>query len=394
MPNSSINSYRKILVLTENFPPISGGSGRWFWELYSRIPRNEVIVVANKDLTLNTEDFDALSQMDILRIPLASPEWGFRSIVGLKFYLRSIIALRKIVKEHNVTEIHCGRVIHEGVIAWLLSLIANIKFCCYVHGEDVETAAISREHNMMVTQVGRKADYFICNSHNSANIVKRLHYAPNEKIHVLQPGVNSQRFVPASPNSDFKAKMGWTNKFVILTVGRLQKRKGHAQMIKAMPHILNKHADVLYVIVGSGECEVELVEQTANLNLQTQVQMKNGLSDDDMISCYQQCDLFILPNITIENDIEGFGMVIVEAQACGKPVVAGDSGGTKETMIEGRTGKIIDCNDPRILADFLCDLLDARDSLSEMGNCGRDHVVAHLDWVAHVEKAEVIFKSN
>ena len=66
-----------------------------------------------------------------------------------------------------------------------------------------------------------------------------------------------------------------------------------------------------------------------------------------LIKSYQQCDIFILPNRTIENDIEGFGMVLVEAQACGKPVIAGDSGGTAETMIVGKTGEIIDCSSPQ-----------------------------------------------
>ena len=380
---------KRILVLTENFPPVSGGSGRWFWELYSRLPSDKIVVLTNEHP--NATEFDNAAKMPIIRMPLSCSEWGLKSMSGLRFYFNAVRALKKIVKEHNIDEIHCGRVIHEGVSAWLLSLISNVKFVCYVHGEDVETAATSGEHNLMVKQVCKASQYLICNSHNSANIVKRLNYATDEKIEVLHPGVDAQVFKPAEPDAAFKEKMGWTNKFVILTVGRLQQRKGQDKMIEAMPAILKQHPNALYAVVGSGECKQDLEHLIAQLNLEDHVQLLSEITDKDMIACYQQCDLFILPNRTIDNDIEGFGMVLVEAQACGKAVIAGDSGGTRETMLVGESGLVVDCSEAGNIANAILHLIAQGDLISNLGHTGREHVKTNLDWPVHTIEAKKLF---
>lgn len=379
----------KTLLLTENFPPISGGSGRWFWELYSRLPQDDLLIVA--DNAENAYDFDKTHNLNIVRMPLKSTEWGFKSIKGLKFYVKTVLSLRKLIKQHHITHIHTGRVIHEGVTAWLLKLITGVKYLCYVHGEDVETAATSGEHNLMVKATCKKAELIICNSHNSAEIVKRLGYANDSKIHVLHPGVDANKFVPQQADIPFKTEMGWKNKKVIITVGRLQQRKGQDVMIEAMPAIIKEHPDALYAIIGRGECKEQLQSLIEKYHLQKHVQLLDEISDEQMIKCYQQCDLFILPNRTIGNDIEGFGMVLVEAQACAKPVIAGDSGGTKETMLLGESGYVIDCTSSALIADKINQHLGNPELLSKMGLVGRAHVEKELDWVAHVEKAKKIF---
>lgn len=380
----------KTLVLTENFPPLSGGSGRWFWELYSRLPRDEYIIVANK--TAESDAFDKTHDLNVIRIPLQSIEWGLKSITGLKFYWQCLKALKQIIKQHKITHIHCGRVIHEGITAWLLSYITPIQYLCYVHGEDVETAATSREHNWLVKQVCLKSQLLICNSQNSADIVKKLHYSDNQKIQVLHPGVNANLFIPANQDNHFKQQLGWEDKFIIITVGRLQKRKGQDMMIKAMPEILKQHPNALYAIIGRGECKTELKDLINELNLSDSVQLLDEISDEQMIQCYQQCDLFILPNRTIKNDIEGFGMVLVEAQACAKTVIAGDSGGTKETMLVEQTGYIIDCTQTLAISTTINQLIANPDKLDEMGKQGRLHVEQTLDWQAHALKAKDIFR--
>ena len=380
----------KTLVLTENFPPLSGGSGRWFWELYSRLPREKYLIVA--DDIAQAKNFDKTHNLNIIRIPLNSAEWGFKSFTGLKFYFRTVRTLLKIIKQHNITHIHTGRVIHEGVTSWLLSLLTRVKIITYVHGEDVETAATSREHNLMVKQVCKKAEIIICNSQNSANLVKKLGYATDEKIKVLHPGVDASKFIPAEENIQFKQKMGWFGKKVIITVGRLQQRKGQDMMIKAMPEILKEHPDALYAIIGRGECKAQLENLINEYNLQNNVQLLDEISDQEMIMCYQQCDIFILPNRTIGNDIEGFGMVLVEAQACAKSVIAGDSGGTKETMLIGETGFVIDCTKSTTISNKLNQMLGDNDMLKKLGENGRAHVEQNLNWIAHASKAKALFK--
>jgi phosphatidylinositol alpha-1,6-mannosyltransferase len=380
---------KKVLLLTENFPPIEGGSGRWFWELYSRIPKDRVVVLTHN--TDRGEEFDNSHSINVIRAPMSSPEWGFKSITGIKFYWRLVKLVRKIVKQHGIEEIHCGRVIHEGVVAWLIKMLTGIPYLCFVHGEDVETAATSREQSLMVRKVCSASKMLICNSYNSQNLVVNLGFESEDKCEVLHPGVDTAKFISAEPDNIFREDMGWTNKQVLLTVGRLQQRKGQDYLIKAMPELLKKHPDLFYAVVGRGECEEALRELIESLKLENHVKIYTDLNDEYLIKCYQQCDFFILPNRTIGNDIEGFGMVLVEAQACGKPVIAGDSGGTAETMLIGETGEIIDCSTPSLLAEGLAHVL-AKPEFTDYGTKGLSYVQANLDWQAHVHKALELFK--
>jgi len=380
---------KKVLVLTENFPPISGGSGRWFWELYSRLPKEQYLILAD-DLQGATE-FDSTHQLNILRMPLKSAEWGLKSITGLKFYWRVFWQIRKIIKQHHITHLHCGRVIHEGVTAWLLKLMTGTPYLCFVHGEDVETAATSGEHNLMVKQVCKHADRLICNSHNTASIVKRLNYGRDDKINVLHPGVDTSLFAPSVTDDEFKQQMGWQERKVIITVGRLQARKGQDMMLRATALLKQHFPDILYVIIGRGECLGSLKALSTELGLNAHVQFLTEVSDAQMIQCYQQSDIFILPNRTIGNDIEGFGMVLVEAQACGRPVIAGESGGTKETMLVNQSGLVIDCTDAQLISTKVAKLLADPESCVQMGKIGRKHVESELDWQAHVQKASLLF---
>ena len=380
---------KKTLLLTENFPPKEGGSGRWFWELYSRLPNDKVLIVAND--TPEGREFDKTHELDIVRIELESTEWGLASTKGLGFYWETIHKVLKLIKEHDIEEVHCGRVIPEGVIARALKLLAGARYNCFVHGEDVETAATSREHSLIVQNVCKNASMLICNSENTANIVRKLGFDSGSKCEVLHPGVDTSRFEVAAPDTSFRQKMGWSGKRVLLTVGRLQRRKGQDFLIKSMPALLKEFPDLFYAVVGRGECYDELISLVDQHKLHDNVCVYPNMDDEALIKCYQQCDIFILPNRTIDNDIEGFGMVLVEAQVCGKPVIAGDSGGTRETMDIGKTGHIIDCSSTENLLKELSPILRNREIVDGEVDIA-DYAKNRFNWDQHVAKAKRLFK--
>ncbi|MFD3390307.1 glycosyltransferase family 4 protein [Alteromonas macleodii] len=380
---------KKTLLLTENFPPKEGGSGRWFWELYSRLPNDKVLIVAND--TPEGREFDNTHELDIVRIELESTEWGLASTKGLGFYWETIRKVLKLIKEHGIEEVHCGRVIPEGVIARALKLLAGARYNCFVHGEDVETAATSREHSLLVKNVCKNASMLICNSENTANIVRKLGFDSGSKCEVLHPGVDTSRFEVAAPNTSFRQQMGWSGKRVLLTVGRLQRRKGQDFLIKSMPALLKEFPDLFYAVVGRGECYDELISLVDQHKLHDNVCVYPDMDDEALIKCYQQCDIFILPNRTIDNDIEGFGMVLVEAQVCGKPVIAGDSGGTRETMNIGKTGHIIDCSSTENLLKELSPILRNREIVDGEVDIA-DYAKNRFNWDQHVAKAKRLFK--
>jgi phosphatidylinositol alpha-1,6-mannosyltransferase len=185
--------------------------------------------------------------------------------------------------------------------------------------------------------------------------------------------------------------MGWSGKRVLLTVGRLQRRKGQDFLIKSMPALLNEFPDLFYAVVGRGECYDELISLVDQHKLHDNVCVYPDMDDEALIKCYQQCDIFILPNRTIDNDIEGFGMVLVEAQVCGKPAIAGDSGGTRETMNIGKTGYVIDCSSTENLLSGLSPILRNPEIVDGEVDIA-DYAKKRFNWDQHVAKAKRLFK--
>lgn len=375
----------QYILLSEIFPPKTGGSGRWFWGLYTRLDKEKTIVVTGIDD--DAEDVDAQSGLEIYRIPLSSESWGVMSLKGLRFYFTAIRHILKLVKKHEIKSIHSGRTLHEGVIAMVVKFITGTPYLCYVHGEDIEMCWSSREFVFLVNAVMKNSDLLICNSINSAKLLDKWSGAKKEKVRVLHPGVDASAFCPSSSSKEARDAF----RKIILTVSRLQPRKGHDVLISAMPEILKIHPDLHYVIVGSGQQYDHLKSLVKKLDLENHVSLLGECSDEEILHWYRQCDLFVLPNRTIGNDVEGFGIVLLEAQACAKPVIAGDSGGTRETMEVGGTGYIVDCRTTEFLAETIINLFDDLEKMNRMGEDARKHVLAKFDWPRVVDASQSIF---
>jgi phosphatidylinositol alpha-1,6-mannosyltransferase len=289
--------------------------------------------------------------------------------------------------------IHSARVLPEGVMALALKWQLGVPYICYVHGEDVATARDSREYVFLVRRVLQGARLLVANSHNTRRILCDEWNVPADRVTVLHPGVDTSRFVPAPRNIVIRQQLGWNDRPVILTVGRLQKRKGHDQMIRAVRLLKDTFPDILYVAIGDGEerCTLERLIQEEQVT--SNVKLVGELDDRRLIECYQQCDLFILPNRQVGQDIEGFGMVLLEAQACGKPAIAGRSGGTSEAINAPATGRIIPCEHPDTIAKCVAEMLREPAQLNDMGRVGRNWVVANFDWRTLAVQAGALFDS-
>jgi phosphatidylinositol alpha-1,6-mannosyltransferase len=127
------------------------------------------------------------------------------------------------------------------------------------------------------------------------------------------------------------------------------------------------------------------------LNLQEHVRFLGEIDDNTLRRCYRECDLFVLPNRSVGRDVEGFGIVLLEAQACGKPVIAGRSGGTKDAMVHGKTGLLVDCQNPESpgeLVTAICDILGDAERLATLGNAARSFVEKNFDWSILARRAE------
>jgi phosphatidylinositol alpha-1,6-mannosyltransferase len=151
-------------------------------------------------------------------------------------------------------------------------------------------------------------------------------------------------------------------------------------MIRAIANLRSQFPDVLYAVCGNGDERENLNELVAELRLADHVQFMGEIDDSMLLAAYQQCDLFAFPNREVDRDIEGFGMVLVEAQACGRPVLAGDSGGTRETMSVDSTGVIADCTSVDAITLAVGNLLSDQQQRQAMGQRARTHVRERFDW--------------
>ena len=319
------------LLISEIFPPQTGGSGRWLYELYRRMPATSVAVAAGE--YAGGEAFDRGQSLSIERLPLAFSNWGFFSPTKVRTYAQVYTQLRKLIGERRPESIHCARLLPEGWLAWLLRLRTGLPYWIYVHGEELQYGTQSRELGWMMRRVFASASGVIANSENTSALLREQWRVPDARLHTLNPGVDAQRFCPAPRDAAVRRRLGWGERPVVLTVGRLQKRKGQDMLIRAIKAVRQRVPNVLYSIVGDGQERLALERLIAEHGLADYVELRGEPSDAELIECYQQCDLFVLPNRTVDGDFEGFGMVLVEAQACGRPVIAGNSGGTRETML-------------------------------------------------------------
>ncbi len=379
----------KILVLSQIFPPAKGGSGRWLFELYRRLAGFQVAVVAGH--APEERAFDAASTLPIERINLQFANWGLSSVRSAAQYIRALFLLHWVLTRSRPDVIHCGKCLPEGLLAVAIKRWKGVPFVCFVHGEELTLAETSRELHRLNRLVLRQAAMVVANSrHTKKMLVERWNVAP-EQIAVMHPGVDTTRFTPAVRDAAVRARLGWTGRRVVLTVGALQKRKGQDMMIRALPAIRQRCPDVLYAIVGEGWEQPYLESLVKDLSVADLVQFRATPDDDELIECYQQCDLFALPNRQVGWDFEGFGIVLLEAQACGKPVVAGRSGGTAETMNPSQTGELIACETPDELAATVIRLLDAAQTRDQLGAQAREWVCANFDWTILMDQARRAF---
>src|SRR5262245_51064830 len=162
----------KILLLTEVFPPRNGGSGRWLWELYRRLPSTLDIHVVASEMA-GAEEFDRAAELPIERLPLYFSSWGLCNLRGAYEYARIAYRLRRILARVRPDVIHCGKCLPEGLVAAFVQRTAGIPFYCYAHGEELTLARTSHELRRLTMTVLQEAAVVIANSRHSADILAR-----------------------------------------------------------------------------------------------------------------------------------------------------------------------------------------------------------------------------
>lgn len=369
-----------VLVVSEVFPPRPGGSGRWLWEIYRRLTDLSVTVAAGE--TPGAEPFDQASPLCIRRVSLDFRTWGMLSVGGAAGYVRAFVGLLRMSAGERPRAIHCGKCLPEGLLGLALARSFRVPMICFTHGEELALAHTSGELRFLTERVLRGADRVIANSEHTRKMLMSEWRTDGQRVHVLHPGVDSHRFVPAAPDPAVRERLGWTRRRVVLTVGALQKRKGQDMLLRAVPAIRRTFPNILYAIAGEGWERAYLEHLVHELQLEEWVQFLGVPDDRKLVQLYQQCDLFAMPNRQVGWDFEGFGIAFLEAQSCGRGVIAGASGGAPETLTPHVTGELVQGDDPEAVANAVIELLGDPDRLARIGRAARDWVTDRFDWEA------------
>jgi phosphatidylinositol alpha-1,6-mannosyltransferase len=218
----------------------------------------------------------------------------------------------------------------------------------------------------------RSANVVFADSQAAAEVGLHLGVS-KDKIHIIYPTVGHFLLNSTTSVDRIREKHALQNKRCILTVSRLVERKGHDVLIKALELVLKNVADVHYLIVGTGIMEDNLRELVDKLNLHEHVTFVGFVPDEELGSYYEVCDIFVMVSREIpeKGDIEGFGIVYLEANLLGKPVLAGRSGGVPEAVIDGKTGVLVDPKNPIEVAEALITMLSNPEWTKSLGENGR-----------------------
>ena len=376
------------MVLSERFLPGSGGSITWLYETYRRFAPGKVVVVAGANG--NTELVDKTLPFKVERICMSMDDWDPTRPASFLSYLRMFLRVRKILRQYRLSQIHCMKVLPEGMIACCLRYVARVPYILYAHGEEIQMRLTSRKLGWLIPPLYKAAAKIIANSEHTKALLQEIG-VPSARIHVIHPGVEAAAFqFDEVTRRAVRQHYKLDGAPVLLTVGRLQRRKGQDMVIKALLLIRKKYPDIKYLIVGGGE-ELESLQLLAKEEgVQDNVIFTGRIPDEERSAYYAACDIFIMPNRQIGADIEGFGMVFLEAGAAGKPVIGGRSGGTGEAIQEGVTGMRVDGDNVEEIAAAVMDLLANSKKAHVMGEQGRLRVKTAFSWDSIVARTRQV----
>ncbi|MEG9434431.1 glycosyltransferase family 4 protein [Terriglobus sp. ADX1] len=305
----------------------------------------------------------------------------------MRFFVRGGRQWKALCKKHAPSIIVCGGTYSAG---WLMpanpsqSVLVN-----YVHGEELtmQVAPAFLQPLMRAYQRRslRNADMNIAVSRYTADLIAQT----SERVTVLPNFIDHDRFHVSGRREELRRRYGWCDKKVLLTVARLEPRKGIDQALRALARLKDRgdlQSDWRYVIAGKGTELGALRRLTGELGLEDVVEFLGFVADGDLPGCYEAADVFLQPNRNLNGDTEGFGVVFLEAAACGLPVIGGVAGGTGDAIDHGLNGFLVDGESVPEIADAIALLM----SDDEMRRRFRLH---GLEWASRfdVEKGRVGF---
>ena len=390
-PPSGIAKPLKLLMLnTMNFPPAHGGIASYAYEIARHLcAMGDEVLVATFP-SPGAAAFDTGQPYRTVRRDLyhfEAPDSRAHPIRFLLAYALKIAAmtihLAWLALRHRVDGIHVIVWNPGAVAAWTVSRLFGIPYYVSAHAREVFLRRDSRTRPLMRALFSGARKAFAVSHFTKAILVREG--VPPDRVEVIFNGTDPAKFSPDVDADEVRRRHGMEGRRVILTVSRLEPRKGVDVVLRALVDLVRTFPDLLYVVVGDGSERRRWTAMAGELGLAEHVRFVNRVDEGEMIRLYAASELFVLPcrELVVEGDVvdaEGFGIAFLEASACGKPVVAGRSGGVGDAVVDGETGLLVDPRDAQGLSAAMKRLLSDRALAEELGRNGRRRVVEELDW--------------
>jgi phosphatidyl-myo-inositol dimannoside synthase len=362
-----------VLFVTNDFGPRAGGIETFVIGLIQRRAFGQTIVYTSSQA--DSEQFDA--------------EWmkkyGVRVIRDRAKILlptpRVAMHLRKIIHSEGITTAAFGAAAPLGLLSAGMKRAGVLRTVALTHGHEVWWAKVF-PFNLLLRRIGTTVDVLTYLGEFTRKAISRgLSENAQRSMVKIAPGIDVDHFTPTDA-SVLRKTLGLTDKKVIVSVGRLVHRKGQDHLIESMPQILITVPNAHLLLVGEGPYREDLQKLVQELKLEAFVTFIGRIQYKDLPMYLCAGDIFAMPSRSrlMGLEVEGLGIVYLEASACGLPVLAGNSGGAPDAVLQNETGLVVDGTDNEQIASAAVELLTNAGSAQKMGIAGRQWIIESWRW--------------
>jgi phosphatidylinositol alpha-1,6-mannosyltransferase len=377
----------RILCITNDFGPRAGGIETFVIGLIERLPRSRVIVYTGAQENSEQydlkwlEDYGVEVVRDKARILLPTP--------GVAYCVKAIVHERKI------STVFFGAAAPLGLLSKGLRKAGAQHIVALTHGHEVWWSKVW-PFTVAMNNISRNVDSLTyLGEFTRSAIAKSVTKEAAQSMVKIAPGIDTDHFSPVKANQ-LREELGLTHKKVIVSVGRLVHRKGQDVLIEAMPAIIEEIPEAHILMIGEGPYRSYLENRVKALGLQGKVTFIGRIQYADLPRHICAGDLFVMPSRSrlAGLEVEGLGIVYLEASACGLPVIAGNSGGAPDAVLDGETGLVVDGTSKAEVAAAVVELLLDADRSKAMGIAGRQWIIQEWRWEIWSARFAELLKVN
>ena len=378
----------KTICITNDFGPRAGGIETFIIGLIERFPAGSVTVYTSQQGDTKAYDQNWLDQFgvkvfrDKSKVLLPTP--------------RVFRAVKRLIANEGIEVVFFGAAAPLAVMARGLRKAGAQKIVSLTHGHEVWWAKLW-PFKWAMRYIGNHVDHLTyLGDFTRTEIAKSLSVNAATAMVKIAPGIDTAHFAPHSSADELRESLGLSDKKVIVSVGRLVHRKGQDSLITALPEILQHHSDAHVLLIGTGPHQKHLEGLVQKFSVQNSVTFIGRIQYADLPRYISVGDIFAMPSRSrlAGLEVEGLGIVYLEASACGLPVIAGKSGGAPDAVLEGETGITVDGRDPAAIARAVKFLFDDPTMAKEMGRRGREWINSNWRWDIWATNFRELLKIN